>query len=473
MLRKFLLILLALALLAACEAAFDPVDSSDDSSLTDSSSAGSNSSPSGKYLGLENGTMALFDEKIADYAQYLNLDPSVPTVTGLYYANGVYLAVAKNRAMYVSKDLQEWKETEQKTGKIFSILTDPPRGFLLINDNKYYASTDGETWEWIKGIEKFFPKTNSYGEAYKPDVFFKNTIIGCGWDAIVPKTKKFGKYTANYQKKYYSLANDGEVLFGVTGANGEYVPDKIHVSFDGIKWKSTSLTTRNGYNNLIKIMPQYDDKSIIKIYTYNCEDTYTYYSYEVKNNIVLLQEEEKLQYFKGDLTPEKGFFNLCARLMKIWDDSEGRRYLNTGIYGESFEKLGFRNDILLLQDFIGNPTTDKVASSTIANGKFYYFGKYGGIIEIDNKFNQRWVGLYPREPLSRKAMADAAVGGILGIVEKNGILWYGNRKLIEYNRYSGSAVDGCKVYSSADGVNWNYEFTDESLKVPVEKLVRN
>jgi len=472
------------------------------------------------YLGIENGTMALNDEKAVKYLDYLGLDVNAPTVIGLFYANNTYLAVTEDQAIYISNDLVNWKKIQQKVGKDFTyndILSDPPRGFLLIVDNKFYFSKDGEEWELIKGMGSFFSKKPDY----RPKVFFKNKIIST-WDKKA-KSKKYGKYEAVYLSKTLTLANDGDFIFKIRSneKNHGMSPNDISISFDGVKWKNTGKSILS-YSSDIRSLLDFDNKKIIEIYSYDCGYIYNYFSYFVNNNKVVLETpiyaEGKVYYFKGALTPQQGFFNLCVNHevrydswehevnsdinyndTSDWDDDEWDDYdwdydeeldfyepddedwddddeeldddekiekskiVNNSSYLDITEQLGFNDDVLIIQDFIGNNFPNTI-SYAVANGKFYFLGKYGGIIEVDENFNQRWVGLYPRITLSREEMADPLIGGQIGIIEKNDVLWYSNSAEV-----SSFAKGVFRVFSSSDGKSWKYEFASYS-RVPWEQL---
>jgi|GEM_PF-3001985 len=408
------------------------------------------------------------DANISQNAKYLNLDTSFPTVTGIYYAAGVYLITTESNEIYISKDLKVWKKTKRKISDSFYIVIDPPRGFLLVDKNKYYVSDDGENWEHIEGMENFFTETINYSyDTISITAFYKNNIIVAG--AEKNATKKFGKYTAVYTKETNQINNDGDVLFGIDIVDG-YQNRLALYSFDGINWKKADIYGTN-YTSFIKCLPVYDNKKILEIYSSGCGSSVGYYSYKIKNQNVEFEHEQFLKYFKQDLTPQKIFFNLIITVTDAPDVNDNyysgseklnylEPYLDKGFNQAVFEAGGFQADFLVVQDYIGYINLIKseheygsdytVPTTTVQNGKFYYYGKYGGIIEIDKDFNMRWVGLYPRKSLNRVEMADPLIGGKIGIIEKNGVLAYYNKEL--------SGDSGiCKIYVSTDGINWKYQ----------------
>ncbi len=465
------------------------------SSSTDSpDSAASSPSPTpsptepGVYLGMENGDAFLIDDNVADYAKRLNLDTSMPTVNGLFYANGVYLATVDNGDMYVSKNMKKWKMTGQKTISGSRILTDPPRGFLLAGKDAYYASTDGENWSEVKGAREFFKRRI-------PDAFYKNKIISHERprDLKRVRTKNLGNYTAILTNEIDSIINEGKILIALdnpTKGDHGFDHNELLYSFDGTTWTPTGVFSESGYSSM---MQQCRD-GLFSIMTYDCGFSYQRISYELENGGVKMTKDARNSYASywkprgdyysliGGLLPIDGFHsnpygyirnynpNKPIKKRKLTASSLAHPYLTDN---SPFERAGFQDDVVLLQDFIC--TNRSTPYTCMLNGKLYYYGKYGGIIEVDGKWNQKWVGLYPRETLTVEDMEDPSIGGALGIVKNDGFLWYANA-LRRPKSDGGRRHIVYKVYCSADGKQWDYVFTKgtrtDQYKVGVDKLTK-
>ncbi|MDR1700116.1 MAG: hypothetical protein LBR68_02900 [Lachnoclostridium sp.] len=451
----------------------------------------SSSNESGKkkggseYLGLDNGKQTLNCRQIDDYSKLLHLDVDMPAIENLYYGNGIYMAVNEAGEVYVSDDLYyqnrefHWHKSNNIMKKDSRVITDTKNGFVIIQNGSVFITKNGMNWTRIANAENFI--------SLKSDiVFFKNRILSYDSSYKSSKTINLNGYSiakVKAPKNMKKVVSDSEVLMAITSAKGEV---GIITSYDGVIWDKADVKLSESTDMSvgdIRILPNVNGESLIEYSYYYSLPRYDYYSYEINNSQEVIFT--KIEFY--DISKEKKDYNLLSFSVpqRIYDENDydiktynknfnlSKRALNEAVqyqytssldkgnYGFVFEENDFQMDMVLLQDFMSDTSRPRIKGKVL-NNRIYILGKYGGIIEIDDQLNQRWTGLYPRDNLTREEMTNPEVGEKLGIIEKEGVLWYANSYFLgNYSYY--------KVYSSNDGKTWKYQFSKKE-KVTVEEL---
>jgi len=329
------------------------------------------------------------DSIVRKYTSYLNLDSKMPAVYDVHYAKGTYLAVASDKSVYYSKNLDNWRKLDTFNADKAMIIADPENGFLIIKDGEVYITEDGIEIKHLKGAGKFLKSKDKFnaeeGLYSTPDIlFFKNKIIV--YDEYKrAESKIYGEYNvmkmpieiggsiSSKNKRILSgIVNDGEVLLatasklGTTqGSNDDYLSTSSSVvySFDGINWNVAKNNIEGGRYDIgeITLLPKKNNKGYFEFFTYDCEMIYNYYSYTIKDNKLSITKDGSKGFRFMKQNTEEILFNFSVpwvavdETYEVYKESQqvlSTYFLNKRALMNSFNQIKYQDDIIMILDLM-------------------------------------------------------------------------------------------------------------------------